>query len=240
MGKGLGQRTRWGTRWTVAASVAAHLAVLTVVALQRPTLTVPVEPAGPPEAIIPVLLMPRTPPPTTAQGGARPAPVRLHQRTLRNLPPELPVPPVTLPTAKPGSAPPQPDTPVQTRAAQAPPSPPADAIRATLRTALGCNAATLSRDERVRCQEQLGRGAHDAAYIAAPIAGDKRAGYDAAGAAKLAARSVLDHPIPPPGPLLPNDYDGEPNVGGPVDGLVGPLPRPPSKRAARVLRRLPP
>jgi hypothetical protein len=224
----------------VAASVAAHLAVLAIVALQQPTLTVPVEPSGPPEAIIPVLLMPRTPPPAPAQDGARPAPVRLHQRALRNLPAELPVRPVTLAAAKPVAAPPQPDAPGQTRAAQAPPSPPVDAIRATLRTTLGCNSAALSRDERARCQEQFGRGAHDAAYIAAPIAGDKRAGYDAAGAAKLAARSVLDHPIPPPGPPLPNDYDGEPNVGGPVDGLVGPLPRPPSKRAARTLPRLPP
>src|SRR4051812_38780827 len=95
--------------WTLAASVAAHLAVLTVVALQRPTLTVPVEAAGPPEAIIPVLLMPRTPPPASAPGGARPTPVRLHQRTLRKLPPELPVPAVTLPAAKPVAAPAQPD-----------------------------------------------------------------------------------------------------------------------------------
>ena len=240
MGTGRGHRARWGPRWTVAASVAAHLAVLAVVALQRPTLTAPVEPAGPPQAIIPVLLMPRTPPAAAARGGARPAPVRLHQRSLRNLPAEPPVPPVILPAAKPTAAPAPADIPAQTRAPAAPPSPSADAVRATLRTTLGCNAATLSRDERTRCQERLGRGAHDDPFLAAPISGDKRAAYDAAGAAKLAARSVLEHPIPPPGPPLPNDYDGEPNVGGPVDGLIGPHPRPPSKRAARTLPRLPP
>ncbi len=228
------------TRWTLAASVAAHLAVLTVVALQRPTLTVPVEASGPPEAIIPVLLMPRTPPPAAAQGGAKPSPVRLHQRTLRNLPPELPVRPLSLPAAKPAPAPAPSDTSVQAKAAPAPPSPPADAIRATLRTTLGCNSAALSRDERVRCQEQLGRGAHDDPFLAAPISGDKRAAYDAAGAAKLAARSVLDHPIPPPGPPLPTDYDGEPVVRNPLEQLYGPMAHKPSKRAARVLNRLPP
>jgi len=233
-------RRRHRTRWTLAASVAAHLAVLTVVALQRPTLTIPVEPSGPPEAVIPVLLLPRTPPPASAQGGVRPAPVRLHQRTLRNLPAELPVRPVALPAPKPAPALAPPDTPVQARPTQALPSPPADAIRATLRTTLGCNSAALSRDERVRCQEQLGRGAHDDPFLAAPISGDKRAAYDAAGAAKLAARSVLDHPIPPPGPPLPTDYDGEPVVRNPLEQLYGPMAHKPSKRAARVLPGLPP
>ncbi len=231
MATGRGHRTSW----TLAASVAAHLAVLTVVALQRPTLTIPVEPSGPPEAIIPVLLMPRTPPPARAPGGAKPTPVRLHQRTSRNLPVETPVRPVILPTPKPVAAIPEAAaSPAQTKAAQGSPLP-ADAIRATLRTALGCNSAVLSRDERARCQEQLGRGAHDETFLAQPLSGEKRAAYDQAGAAKLAARAELERPIARPGPPLPADYDGEPNVGGPMNGLVGPVVHKPSKRAARVL-----
>ncbi len=229
-----GRRHR--TSWTLAASVAAHLAVLTVVALQRPTLTLPVEPSGPPEAIIPVLLLPRTPPPARAPGGARPTPVRLHQRTLPNLPVETPVRPVTLPTLKPIAVLPEAAaSTAQTKAAQGTPPPAADAIRATLRTTLGCNSAVLSRDERARCQEQLGRGAHDEAFLAQPLSREKRAAYDQAGGAKLAARAELERPIARPGPPLPTDYDGEPNVGGPLDGLVGPIARPHSKRAARVL-----
>jgi hypothetical protein len=225
--------------WAVAASVLAHLGVLVAVLLQHPTLVIPAEPSGPPEAIIPVLILPRTPP-AAAHGGARPAPIHLHQRTLRNLPAETPVAPVVLPTPKPVEPPPQAaPSPALAKAAQAPPPPP-DAIRATLRTALGCNSPSLSRDERARCQEQFGRSAHDDPFLAAPISGEKRAAYDAAGAAKLAARSVLDHPIPPPGPPLPADYDGEPVVGSPMEQLYGPMAHKASKRAARVLKRLPP
>jgi hypothetical protein len=149
--------------------------------------------------------------------------------------------PVTLPTPKPVAPPPEAAAPpAQGKTAQGPTPPAADAIRATLRTTLGCNSAVLSRDERTRCQEQLGRGAHDEAFLAQPLFGEKRAAYDQAGAAKLAARAELERPIARPGPPLPADYDGEPNVGGPVNGLIGPVVHKPSRRAARVLAPLRP
>ena len=37
--------------WAVAASVVAHLGVLTAVVLQHPTLTIPTEPSGPPQIL---------------------------------------------------------------------------------------------------------------------------------------------------------------------------------------------
>src|SRR5437879_3912157 len=54
--------------WTIAVSVAAHVLVLAILATQRPTLRMPAESSGPPEPIIPILLMPRTPPPPQGRG----------------------------------------------------------------------------------------------------------------------------------------------------------------------------
>ena len=73
----------------IAGSAVAHLAVLTVVALHAPTLFIPSEPGGPPEPIIPVLLMPRLPPPAPSTG-VKPGPIRLHRRQIRTPAPELP------------------------------------------------------------------------------------------------------------------------------------------------------
>jgi hypothetical protein len=168
--------------WAVAASVLAHLGVLIAVLLQHPTLTLPEEPAGPPEAIIPVLILPRTPPPFGARG-AKPAPIQLHRRALRNQPAETTVAPLVLPAAKPSEAPTPAPSPTTTKETQ-PATPPADAIRATLRASLGCNASTLSREERARCQERFGRGAHDEPYLAQPLSGAKQRLLDAAAARK--------------------------------------------------------
>jgi hypothetical protein len=224
--------------WAIAASVVAHLGVLTAVLLQHPTLTIPEEPGGPPQAVIPILIMPRTPPPVAGRG-ARPAPIQLHRRQQRNLPLESPVAPVVIPPPKPAEAPPQPPGPPAAKEPQ-PPPPPSSAVRATLRTTLGCNDVRLSRDERAGCLERLGRGAHDAPYFSQPLSAEKRAAYDQAGAAKLANRAGLELPPPRPGPPPPSDYDGDPYVTGVATSVFGPVTHPPSKRAAPKLGPLPP
>src|SRR5580698_2307703 len=55
------------TTWAIAASLIAHVAVGVFLLAQHPRLLVPVETQGPPQAIIPVLLMPRTPPPAAGK-----------------------------------------------------------------------------------------------------------------------------------------------------------------------------
>src|SRR5512138_3542143 len=103
----------------VALSVAVHVAVLAALALYVPKLVVFREPGGPPQAIIPVLIMPKAPP-KAAEAGAKPAPIRLHRRrqrfALTEPPPVAPlvVPVTPAPKAAPSEAPrpapaPQPD-----------------------------------------------------------------------------------------------------------------------------------
>ena len=76
------------TRWTFAVSAVAHLRALAVIVmLQRPTLRLPTEASGPPEAIIPILILPRSPPPVAGRA-VQPAPIQLHRRPQRNLPAE--------------------------------------------------------------------------------------------------------------------------------------------------------
>jgi hypothetical protein len=227
--------------WAIAASILAHLGVLTVVLLQHPTLVIPVEPSGPPEAIIPILILPRTPPPAAGQG-AKPTPIQLHRRQLRNLPAETPVAPVVIAPPKPAEAPPQAPAPPAPKEAPTPP-PPSNAVRATLRTTLGCNDLKLpglSREDRTACLERLGRGARDAPYLAQPLSAEKRAALDQAGAAKLANRARLEAPMGAPGPPQPSDYDGDPYVSGAGATIFGPVTHPPSKRAAPKLGPLPP
>jgi hypothetical protein len=227
--------------WAIAASILAHLGVLTAVLLQHPTLVIPAEPSGPPEAIIPILILPRTPPPAAGQG-ARPTPIQLHRRQLRNLPAETPVAPVVIAAPKPAEAAPQAPGPPAPKEAPAPP-PPSNAVRATLRTTLGCTDLKLpglSREERTACLERLGRGARDAPYLAQPLSPDKRAVLDQAGAAKLANRARIEAPWAAPGLPQPSDYDGEPYVSGAGQSMLGPVTHPPSKRAAPKLQPLPP
>src|SRR5438105_4225978 len=62
----------------VALSVAVHAALIAVLAVYAPRLALPPSERGPPEAVIPVLIMPRTPPAAVANPGARPSPIHLH------------------------------------------------------------------------------------------------------------------------------------------------------------------
>lgn len=175
----------------IGLSVAAHAVVLGVLAFHAPRLMAPQEQAGPPEPVIPVLIMPRTPPPPP--GVEKPPPIRLHRRQLRRGP--LPPPPVepfvtppSLPTPR---APPRPSGPPRYTVQ---PSPGAQ-LSTTLRNSLvGCaNPTLLSRGERERCQERLGREASEVPPLA-PAGDPALAG---AAAAREAARQAREAGVPP-------------------------------------------
>ena len=229
-----------------AISAVAHVAVLTVVALQAPMLRIPPQERGPPEAIIPILIMPRTPPPTGSN--TRPAPIRLHRRPQRNLPPELPVAPLPAP-APAASAAPAPSRPQAPLHPAPQPEGPKGDVRAALRhSPVGCSnglAVGLNRAERDLCDESLGKSAREAEFIAPSVAMSpaKRALLDQAAAAKEAAirrkeaplTSSLSKPF-----VEPSDYDGEPYITGSGASAIGQVTYPPDKKAAKKLGRLPP
>ena len=181
-------RRRTWTGWIVAASLAVHVAVLTVLALHAPRLKIPREIPGPPEAVIPVLIIPRTPPPTAAPG-ARPQPIRLHRRQTPFAPDETPVAPLVAPTVETKAAPSPAPGP---RSVTAPP--PEDAVavnaRQALRGRLGCANASLlglSREERQKCEDALAAGAKSSDYLGTGIDAEK-----AGGLAEAARRKEAD------------------------------------------------
>ena len=67
----------------IGASAVLHVGLLVGLLLYRPVLLIPVEPAGPPEAIIPILLMPRVPP---AAAAGRPEAASPHSALCRAAP----------------------------------------------------------------------------------------------------------------------------------------------------------
>ena len=99
----------------------------------------------------------------------------------------------------------------------------------------------LTREERAVCMERLGRGARSETYFAPALSADKRALLDEAGAAKMAQKLVAERPLPGATPQTgkaePQDYSGEPDVA--TNAVAAPT-HPPSRRAAKVLGRLPP
>jgi hypothetical protein len=170
----------------IAGSAAAHVVVLTLLALHAPTLFIPAGPGGPPEPIIPVLLVPRLPPPEPAAGTA-PAAIRLHRRQIRPLAPELPVKPLPLPEVKP--PPPAPLGPVVERPAPLPEGPKEQLRTALRRGPIGCanpQAFQLSREERLACDEQLATGATAVAFPGLGLSAGKQGALDKAGARKEA------------------------------------------------------
>jgi hypothetical protein len=233
------RRRRYAIR-AIALSAVVHAAVLTVLWFQRPSLPADLEPAGPPEAIIPVLILPRAPPP--AAGAAAPAPIRLHRRSQRFAAEPTPVAPLQVP---------EPKTPSQAQAPAAPsPVPPApltSEVRASLRLGrVGCanaDALNLTRAEREACDEQFASGAKDAPFIAPAMSAAKRAELQAAGARKDALMRARETPLGvgnAPRTPEPQDYDGEPYITGAGASALGQVTYPPSKRAAKKLQRLPP
>jgi hypothetical protein len=180
----------------MAISIAAHAVVLTALALHAPKLTVPREEAGPPEPIIPILIMPRTPP--AAPGSPeKPQPIRLHRRQLHR---EVAPPPEVTPFVPPKEAatpPPAPRRPAQPRITVQP-SPNSQLSQALRGGIVGCaNPSLLSPGERERCLEQFGRGAAEAPYLPAAIGAAKQADLDKAGEGKLERRREKEAGVPP-------------------------------------------
>jgi hypothetical protein len=178
------QRRR--TTWAVAASVLAHAVVLVVLALQAPMLTTPIEPSGPPIPVIPVLLMPRTPPPAAGQR-ARPEPIRLHRRPQRFIPPEITPAPSAPPAPPARIAPPAPNAPPTFHPAPLPQSPKGDTRTALRQSAVGCanaDAVGLNKAERDLCDEKFGKGVRTATPFAvgSELTAEKKRLLDAAAA----------------------------------------------------------
>ncbi len=165
----------------VAASVAVHVGLIALVAVQAPRLSELASETGPPEAVIPILLMPRAPP-AAAHTGARPTEIRLHRRAQRFADDFPPIPPLVIPT-------PTVEREAQASGPRAPaPPPPPDPIgpnaRAALRGKLGCanaNLLGLTRAEREACEDQLAAGAKQAPFTGLGINRDKARDLTAAG-----------------------------------------------------------
>ena len=145
-------------------SGAVHALVLTLVALHAPQLKILPSTSGPPQAIIPVLIVPRVPRPGAAPG-TRPAEIRLHRRPQRSAPIPDDVKPLIM-------AEPTVVRPAETESPRTAPSPSApDPLTANARTALrgkvGCanaSAVGLTRAEREVCEDQFAAGAGSAAF----------------------------------------------------------------------------
>ena len=167
-------KRRSGRRYGIAAaSVAVHVVVLGVAALHAPRLAAPPpQPSGPPEPIIPVLIMPRAMPPA-AEGGGAPVELRLHRRRTRFSEDDLPIAPLIAP--------------VETRPAERPADAPAPRVlalpryedtiaenaRRALRGRLDCDSDRLTRAEREGCQDRFASGARDAPFTGLGIDADK-------------------------------------------------------------------
>lgn len=212
------------TAWAVVASVVAHLTVAVIVVLQRPQLVIPVEERGPPTAVIPILLMPRTPPATSGRQ-AQPQPIRLHRRPQPFVPPDAPTAPIAPPepvTAP--AAPAAPKGPPVLHPAPQPEGPKGD-VRATLRhSEVGCanaDAVGLNRGERDLCNEQFGKGAKTAPFLGLGLAGDKQKAFDAA-AAKKEADAAYKRSWGPPG-VDPTD-SGKPRTAEDSAAAMGAKP----------------
>ena len=189
------------TTWAIAASLIAHLAVGVFLLAQHPRLLAPTETQGPPPAIIPVLLMPRTPPPSA--GKVAPSqPIRLHRRPQPFIPPDVTPAPIAPPTPPaPPAAPPAPKgPPALLHPAPLPEGPKGD-VRTVLRqSAVGCanpNAVGLTRAERDLCDEKFGKGAKTTAFAGLGLTADKQKLLDAAGAQKEADIRYKSAPMTP-------------------------------------------
>ena len=170
----------------VLISALAHGALIAILATYAPRLVLPRESAGPPQAVIPVLIIPSAPPPIGGPAG-KPTPIRLHQRAQRFAPEEVPIPPLVTPEAPPTRAPPAPGP---TVIAPPPPDPVGVNARQALRGVVGCSnpdAVGLTREEREKCNDKFAvdRGAGEMGLGLAP---------DKAGAlARAAAKKEADY-----------------------------------------------
>ena len=199
----------------VAASIAAHVAVLTVVALHAPRLRIPQPEPGMPEAIIPILIMPRAPPPAAAPG-SKPAPIRLHRRPQRFALEPLPLKPLVAPEVE---AAPQPAPSPGPKVLNVPSAEDALAANArkALRGRLGCDSPSLSRAEREACEDRFASGARDAEFPGLGLEAGKAGDLAKAGARKEAdfkyRRSQFGPGVSGSGYSGANPTPGAPNMG---------------------------
>ncbi len=227
----------------IAVSAVAHIVVLAIAAVQSPMLRMPPQVSGPPEPVIPILILPRTPPPS---GSNAPAPIRLHRRPQRYLPLDLPVTPLPVPAPAIALAAPKAAAPVAVHPAPQPEGPRGDVKAALRHGPVGCandNLVGLNRSEHDLCDERLGKSAKDADFILPGVGMSpaKRALLDQAAATKEAHKAYMERGVAPAmNKPEPADYDGDIYTSGAGASAVGPITHPPSSRAAKKLGRLPP
>jgi hypothetical protein len=205
----------------VATSLAAHVALLAVVAVQTPHLRGPPPASGPPEPVIPVLIMPRVPPPASDPGG-EPTPIRLHRRPQRFNLDDLPLAPLLTPEAETPTSP-QPEERTRTLPLPRPEDAVAERARAALRSRRGCDDPALTRTEREACMERFAAGGRDAPFLGLGVDRDKARELEAA-----VRRREQDYnykrdirPLAPPTPGADWDkYRGPP---GQAESLAGSL-----------------
>lgn len=166
----------------VAASLAGHALLVTLLMLHAPRLRMPEMRSGPPEPIIPILIMPRTPPAASATDG-KPTPIRLHRRQTRFSEPPPPVAPLVAPstpaTSRPASA-----GEAKTLAIPSYDDALAANARNALRSRRNCDDPNLSRAEREACQERAFGGARDAPTLGLGIEAGKASDLARAGLRK--------------------------------------------------------
>jgi hypothetical protein len=203
------------------ASLVAHLTVGVVILLQRTSLPVPPELGGPPEAIIPILILPKTPP-ATAGRKAELQPIRLHRRPQPFVPPDVTPAPIAPPT-------PQTTAPARSAPAALPalhPAPQPEGPKGDVRTALrgsyvGCanaQAVGLNRAELDACDEKFGKGAKDAQFVGLGLSSDKQRLLDAAGARKEGDYKYKHGQAPPMGQAAGGGLNG---TGNPAQAGIG-------------------
>ena len=209
------------TRSAIAASAAAHAALLAIVLIYRPLLTSPVEfPSGPMETVIPVLMTPRSHLAHPRETRAASIPLTRPGAAARNALPASPSRPSAETTEPTPSAPAPPGA--EGEAAPAPAPDIRQALRHGATGCLGVLQAGMTREERERCDERLALGVKTAPYIQTPLEPRMRGYYDAVIKAKA-----------PDKPWTPNRaigalgrFDPEPRASGdhlPAVGCVVPF-----------------
>jgi hypothetical protein len=172
-----------------AASLAGHAALVALLLLHAPELRVPIPESGPPQAIIPVIIIARTPTPPNSSAASRPSPVRLHRRPQRFVLEDLPLAPLVSPLAAPTTSRPAPATSgPRTLTAPQVAAELESNVRAALRSRLNCDSPTLTRDEREACRRRFAAGAQDAPFLGLGVDAAKTADL-----ARAAARREEDY-----------------------------------------------
>lgn len=171
-------------RWmgVVVASVAAHAAILVVLALQHPQLRGMALPPPIFEVTVAPLYLVEPKARQRQAAPIRPRPARL---------------PLSAAPIAPLYAPPAP-SPATGFVVTAPPAPSAQLSQTLRRGGVGClNPDALSPAERDRCLERLGDGSRGAAYLGQGLSAGKQREFDAIAAQKRAYRAYKEAPMPP-------------------------------------------